>query len=254
MYLLETCSYALDLIADAQDYSCHASRSDVNTSDLLLAAEMRDDSGSSSAGAASTLPDPHHIFALAEEVNRIPLPPIPPSCYNGVVLPPEEHQLMARTFDVVTSSRVAQRMARGGPVPPPNVFGGLAGAVVSAGSGIQGMGSEKGRGSKRKKASGTYGASQGRQIAVKLKSSEGLSDGPAVGGGGTLDTTPKAGASLTGTDAPSSTAAATTTGAGLAPNQLVAPPASLSATSSSSLVGSAPTIPGGPGLSSGPPS
>lgn len=206
--------HALEIVADAQDYAYHAARSDVQSSDLLLAAEMREDeSGGGIAGAPSfSLSDalPHNpILSSAEELNRIPLPPIPPDCYNGAALPPaEEHRLTARTFDVTTSARVARRMGLGGPAPPAAVFGALAsagagGAASTAGGGAGGVGgrapgasggdaagggvsaasSKAGGGTKRKRGSGTYGAGRGRQIPVKLKRPEG--ETAAAGGGET---------------------------------------------------------------------
>jgi len=160
--------YALEIIADAQDYAYHSNRHDIQSSDLLLAVEMREDKS-----VATCLPPVNDLYGLAEEINRVPLPPIPTHCYNGVLLPPQEHQLTARTFDVVSSARVAQRMEKGGPLPT------IASSVISTGgtsAGTSGAGtaplhltSEGGSG-KRKRTASSYGANRGRQIAVNLKS------------------------------------------------------------------------------------
>lgn len=97
--------YTLELLADAQDYALHAARDSISTllpCDLLLAAEMREDVH----GISSTLPCVEDIQGMADEVNRVPLPAIPRDCYGGVVLPPVEDQLTARTFDVVNGASV----------------------------------------------------------------------------------------------------------------------------------------------------
>lgn len=144
--------YTLELLADAQDYALHAQRDSIAAllpSDVLLAVEMREDTN----GVSSTLPRVEDVQCVAEEVNRVPLPAIPRDCYGGVVLPPVEEQLTARTFDVVNGARVVQRMMRGGDYP----------------MGLSEMGSlsKKGGGGRK---TGSYGAATGRQISVNLKS------------------------------------------------------------------------------------
>jgi hypothetical protein len=114
---------------------------------------MRDDVH----GISSTLPCVEDIQGMADEVNRVPLPAIPRDCYGGVVLPPVEDQLTARTFDVVNGARVVQRMLRGGDYP------------MSLGD--VGRGGGGGTSSTKRKV-GSYGAGIGRQIAVNLKSSK----------------------------------------------------------------------------------
>ncbi|KAL9181788.1 hypothetical protein ACHAXT_012131 [Thalassiosira profunda] len=160
--------YALELLADAQDYAIHARRRAIPSllpADLYLAAEMRGDAG----GAPATLPAPERISELAGAANRAPLPPIPGDCYDGAALPPKEQRLTARTFDVVDGARATQRMVRGGDLPaiPPPVE---AGAGKKAGGG--------GRSPPAKRA-GAYGAGRGRQIAVRIKGGA-SSDGPAT--------------------------------------------------------------------------
>mmetsp|Transcript_2456 Transcript_2456/g.4985 ORF Transcript_2456/g.4985 Transcript_2456/m.4985 type:complete len:147 (+) Transcript_2456:125-565(+) len=108
--------YALELLADAQDYAIHAQRNTLPTllpEDLHLAAQLRGDLH----GIPSSLPNFEELSEFASEVNRVPLPSIPTNCYDGVVLPPVEQQLTARTFDVVNGARVVQRMMRGGDAP-----------------------------------------------------------------------------------------------------------------------------------------
>jgi len=132
---------ALELLADAQDYAYFANRLDVSRADLLLAAELRPDQPGFAAHTQH-----HKMVFVSHQVNRKPLPPIPTHCYSGVLLPPKEHQLTARTFDVVTGAQVAQRMV---------------GRLPSLG---------------QKAASSTrpsYGASRGRQIAIHLRQEEG---------------------------------------------------------------------------------
>ena len=194
---LDPCRHALELISDAQDYAGHCSRNDVTSADLKLAAEFRDDFGGPAENAAggctgaSHLPPPEQIAIIAEEVNRIPLPPVPTSCYNGIVLPAPEHQLTARTFDVVTSARVAQKIGRGGSFPPAQIAGTFGRAnspavVLSAGksSGAGGTsGKSKSKGTKRKKNSSSYGAnkSQKKSVTINLKgntTAEAPADGP----------------------------------------------------------------------------
>jgi len=175
--------YTLELLADAQDYALHAQRGSsdnssmiaaLQPSDLLLAVEMREDTN----GVSSTLPRVEDVQYVAEEVNRVPLPSIPRECYGGVVLPPVEEQLTARTFDVVNGARVVQRMMRGGDYPM-----GLSevGNLGKKGGGGGGGGGRK---------TGSYGAATGRQISVNLKSGKVVDEksksggsGVAVGGG-----------------------------------------------------------------------
>ena len=217
--------YTYELLANAQDYAIHAKRNSIHSllpADILLAAEMLADSntddcgsgigsgsGSGSGagdihGVASTLPTPEQIMEFASTVNRVPLPPIPSHCYNGVALPPAEEQLTARTYDVVNGARVVQRMMRGGDLPligsdlGIGIGGGVrSGVIASRGGGGGGAvaGGGGSGGSKMKPSSsllgdyyntsgarntliavnkppvkGSYGAGQGRQIAVRLKS------------------------------------------------------------------------------------
>ena len=209
-------SYALELLADAQDYAIHANRTTLPAllpADLLLAAELRGDVH----GVPSSLPTYEDMIDFASEVNRAPLPPIPTKCYNGVALPPVEQQLTARTFDVVNGARVVQRMMRGGEVPLTPVELGLlkrsnkAGEEFAkgpsryprpgiAGSVPKGQGStskddgvvDSGGGSvpqkaKRSSSQGSYGAGRGRQIAVNIKSKKAPTDG-----GITMGTAPDA--------------------------------------------------------------
>lgn len=131
--------YALELLADAQDYAYSANRHDVTRADLMLAREMRPDQP-----MASVTQQPR-LMQLAAQVNQVPLPPIPTHCYNGVVLPPKEHQLTARTFDVISGAQVAQRMVSA----PPAAF------------------SSKSTSPKPK-----YGALRGRQIPIQLSTGE----------------------------------------------------------------------------------
>jgi histone H3/H4 len=132
--------YALELLADAQDYAYVAGRNEITRPDLLLANEMRPDHP---VAVTTQLPK---LNLLASQINRVPLPPIPTQCYSGVLLPPKQHQLTARTFDVVSGAQVAQKMVQTAPSLP------------------------KKASSKSSKPS--YGAGRGRQIPISLKETE----------------------------------------------------------------------------------
>ena len=186
---------------DAQDYAGHCSRNDVTAADLKLAVEFRDDFGGPADNAAggctgaSHLPVPEQIAIIAEEVNRVPLPPVPTDCYNGIVLPAPEHQLTARTFDVVTSARVAQKIGRGGSVPPAQIAGAFGGAnspatVLAAGKagGAGGAsGKSKSKGTKRKKNSSSYGANKSAKKVVTINLQNNTSTSTADAGGPKVD-------------------------------------------------------------------
>jgi len=87
--------YTTDLVSEAQEYAWHCGRTIVEAKDLQLAVELRHEDTSNSRPA---------VIAMAQDRNNVPLPPIPNHCYNGIVLPPLEYQLTARTFDVVLSN------------------------------------------------------------------------------------------------------------------------------------------------------
>jgi len=139
--------YACELVADAQDFAWHAGKSEVEALDMELAHDMREDSGPISA----SLPPRNEVMAIAEEINRIPLPPIPRYCYGGIVLPPQEHQLTARTFDIVSSAANATKRtlipAEVEEVPKTDTNGGI-------------------------EPYASYGANKSKRIPVNLKSKE----------------------------------------------------------------------------------
>ena len=130
--------YACDLYADAQDYTWHANRKEVQPVDIKLAADLRKSSDITAQSSS-------HIEALAEDCNSIPLPPIPNNCFHGVVLPPKEYQLTSRTFDVILE-------------PTPSVQ----------------MDVKKEESNSARKQS--YGAHKGKQIQINLKSTTALPD------------------------------------------------------------------------------
>ena len=138
--------FTTDLLRDATDYADMVNRPEVTPSDLMLASEFRQDNP---VTVHAQLP---MLNALADKLNRRPLPPIPANCYSGILLPAPEHQLTARTFDVVSGAVTALRTSIKYPAPP------------SAGGGT---GSKTTYESKSSQPS--YGASRGRQIPVKLK-------------------------------------------------------------------------------------
>lgn len=132
--------YAQDLLQHAQDYAFMANRTELTKQDLHLAAEFRPDH---KIAVATQLPK---LNILAQHINRAPLPPIPNHCYAGVLLPPIEHQLTARTYDIVSSAQVQQRMVQTIPAAPVK--------------------------SKKSTSNPSYGATKGRQIPIKLKQTQ----------------------------------------------------------------------------------
>jgi histone H3/H4 len=137
--------YASDLIKDAQDYAHSASRLEITKQDLSLVMEFQDESNSIS----SQIPK---LNLLSQQINRVPLPPIPPQCYSGVLLPPKEHQLTARTFDVVSGARISRRMTQILPINPRTPP----------------------KASSNDKPNQSYGAMKGPQIPITLKTNTGV--------------------------------------------------------------------------------
>ena len=105
--LLESArKYALTLIDDAVDYAMLSSKDEVTSDDLQLAHDMQQEDNYNSN---YHLHHPEYldlVTQIADETNRIILPPIPDECYNGIVLPPPEYNLLGRTFDIVNPSIV----------------------------------------------------------------------------------------------------------------------------------------------------
>lgn len=159
--------FAQEIILDAQDYASMANRSELTKADLTLASDLRADNPTS----AATLRQLPKLNMVAQQMNRVPLPPIPSHCYSGVVLPTKSQQLTARTYDLVSASHIKQRAVQNVPAAP----------------------SEN---------SASYGVTKGRQIPIKLKESATASSSNATGGPAPMDTgtppkTPKTGASAT---------------------------------------------------------
>ena len=146
MLLEQARRHALELIADAQDYAISAGRSELVQADFDLAAQMRPDNPIS---ITTQLPK---LNLLCQQINRIPLPPIPVQCYSGILLPPKRHQLTSRTFDVVSGAKVNQRMVQTKP-------------SVTA--------KEPLTSSSKAIPKPSYGAAKGRQIPINLKEQEG---------------------------------------------------------------------------------
>lgn len=184
--------YALELLADAQDYAYSANRHEVTRPDLTLAQELRADQ------PMAVFTQQPKLALLAKNVNQKPLPPIPTTNYTGVVLPPKEHLLTARTFDVISGARVAQRMVSAPPGPP-------ASAAKNA-----------------TPKQPSYGASRGRQIPINISQStrDAATAKPAIAPKPTTTAGSQSGA-------PSSTPIPTPTGTVPAP--AVAPPATVAA-------------------------
>lgn len=180
--------HALELIAHAQDYAVAAGRTEIAKADFELASSMRSDHPISSSTQVPKLD------LLAQQINRIPLPPIPTQCYSGVLLPPKRHQLTARTFDVVSGAQVAQKMVQ---LPPP-----VATRRISSSS-------------TKSPPKPSYGAARGRQIPIQLKEKEPekkveTTSSSATGGTVAMEISSPVGPSL-GQGATSTTAVATST-------------------------------------------
>jgi Transcription initiation factor IID, 31kD subunit len=171
--------YASELQEDAQDYAAHAAGlfstqasvgkapgasatggpwPDPSSKDYMLAAEMRPDHPKA---VTAQLPK---LMILAQQINSVPLPPIPPHVYNGILLPPEPHALTARTFDVVTGAHVAQKMIQAPPGPSKS----FASSILAAAQ------LDKAAAAQTKKNSKTgYGVTRSPQvIPIKLKAAE----------------------------------------------------------------------------------
>ncbi|KAL7558902.1 hypothetical protein ACA910_019436 [Epithemia clementina (nom. ined.)] len=163
--------YTTELIRDATDYADMVNRSDITRADLMLAAEMRQDNP---VTVNAQLP---MLNALAQQLNGKPLPPIPANCYSGILLPPPEHQLTARTFDVISGAVTAMRTRNKYPAPP----SAAAGTALSTGkTASESMNSGS-------SSQPSYGATRGRQISVKLKGETGaeMTGGAAASGAST---------------------------------------------------------------------
>jgi hypothetical protein len=145
MLLEQARRHALELIADAQDYAISAGRSDLSKADFDLASQMRPDNP---IAVTTQLPK---LNLLSQQINRVPLPPIPVQCYSGILLPPKSHQLTARTFDVVSGAQVTQRMVQAKPsITAQNPTTSLSKSMPKP----------------------SYGAARGRQIPINLKERE----------------------------------------------------------------------------------
>ena len=100
--------YAWHLVADAQDFAMHRKSSlnpQITGPDLLLAVQNQSDRSSKQRDRLAAFQE--------EEVNLVPLPRIPNDCYTGVVLPPLEHTLLARTYDIIPSTMLASTSSKG---------------------------------------------------------------------------------------------------------------------------------------------
>lgn len=163
--LLESArKFALELIDDAADYSMLSSADEITPSDLIFAAQ--ENQKDNLANNAENLDLLTHI---ADETNRSTLPPIPNECYNGIVLPPPEHNLLGRTFDVVSHSIIIEN----------RIGDTSSNGAKSQGESDQATGkigdqeadiTEK---KNEKKTAPSYGASRGPQIEIKLSTTSG---------------------------------------------------------------------------------
>jgi len=158
--------YALNLISDAGDYAQHYGSQAPSSDDLLLARDLAKDDLQQQAMTRDALSE------VAERTNREVLPCIPDHSYGGVVLPPLEHTLLGRTFDVV-SEISADNTSLNAPAGGLNV-GESEGKKLSLNS-IDGNNVQNNlKGTNIDETVGSYGARRDRerQIDVKLKSRE----------------------------------------------------------------------------------
>lgn len=89
--------YVLDVVSDAQTFSEHASRKDINLEDIKLAI-------GSKVGSSFTSPPGRTFNAqLADELNQRPLPPIPSKF--GVRLPPDQYTLTSTNFQIAVETK-----------------------------------------------------------------------------------------------------------------------------------------------------
>ncbi|KAL3931594.1 MAG: hypothetical protein SGBAC_011233, partial [Bacillariaceae sp.] len=181
--------FAYEIITDSQDYAFMANRTEIAKADLELSDSYRPDHPTA---LQAQLPK---LNLLAQTINRVPLPPIPTQCYSGVLLPPKKHQLTARTFDVVSSAQVANKMVQPTPSLP----------VKRASSS-----------SSSKSKTTTYGANRGRQISVNIQKRDSKASPTAGSPGGVNPGTPNA-AAVPGTMPPNPVAVATGGGGTPAP-------------------------------------
>lgn len=148
--------YAAELLGDAADYAYTAGRPEVTREDLLLAQEMRPDPANSTS-SSSVLQQLPKLHLVAQAVNRVPLPAIPAHCYSGVVLPDPQHQLTARTFDVVSTALDWRKRVQPLPLSPLQ----------------QQQNKKKSNSSNNNNNNNTssvgYGVSRGRQIPIHIK-------------------------------------------------------------------------------------
>ena len=169
--------YTLEILSDAHDFALHRKQKSkislqaITPADITLALEFRADAD---ATAVTTVPC-SSVQIVADDVNRIPLPPIPSHNYNGVVLPEQAHQLTAMTFDVVSSKRTKDRMAVGGkPLSSTSVESFLANvdSILMPSDGVEKKKkkNETTTTTTNKSTSTSYGAAKGKPIPVHLKS------------------------------------------------------------------------------------
>jgi Transcription initiation factor IID, 31kD subunit len=237
--------YAVELLEDAEKYAVSVSADDndegdstsmyheypvITTNDLLLAVELRDGYrigsthstlGGMTGAMSHQLPK---LNIVAQQINRIPLPPIPSYCYSGIVLPSDpnyqlQHQrnkngnatnfkesyggggsfisdeanqtmsssmlLTARTYDIISATQTAQKMVQPFPLTPAVVYQQRQQQILAAAS------SSSSSKKKKDNSSPGYGANRGRQIAINLKSNNSTTNTLGAVGNSTSTTVAK---------------------------------------------------------------
>ncbi|PIK46537.1 putative transcription initiation factor TFIID subunit 9 [Apostichopus japonicus] len=91
--------YVTDVLEDAQVYSGHAGRKDIDADDVKLAIQTRLDH-------SFTIPPPRDfLLEIAKQKNNLPLPGVKPQ--NGVRLPPDRYCLTSTNYRLRHSQKRA---------------------------------------------------------------------------------------------------------------------------------------------------
>ena len=91
--------YMQTLLSDASDLTAHCGRTTITAEDVRLAETLASHDGY----GPRSLPTHDFLMDLARQINAVDLPP--PSPAVGLHLPEPEHQLNARPYRVVTTTR-----------------------------------------------------------------------------------------------------------------------------------------------------
>jgi len=166
--------YSLEIYNDALDLAKHRAKNEagleIQGRDLKAAVDMRDDSN-----IISCLPPRNQFMILADQVNKVPLPPIPLNCYNGIVLPPSKENLLTnRTFDVLSASFVRSVMKKKKKIVPTINQNSTTNSSATTGD------TSTATAPATQSSHSSYGAKKGPQIPINLKPKEPVPDTSAI--------------------------------------------------------------------------